>query len=261
MFVVSVLLAMAVLATCHWYLRRRRLPPGPPAVPLLGSLPFLSLSRGMVDWSLDSRVTRHNLATVSLGPKNLFVINDLKLAKELFEKDEFSGRPTNEWVDHRKLINGKLRGIVVSENENWIKQRRFGLKTLRDLGFGRRSIEQIVNEEIEEIIVKLGDSSDRDGDYLMDSVFNIPIINVLWQLVAGYRFDEKDPEGRVVIKDITSIFQNHFTFATIPFKLLKIFRKKFVDENIQILNNQTKYIRGRSEKNLKDKKNVSIRAD
>ena len=97
-------------------------------------------------------------APVSLGPKDVFVINDLKLAKELCDKDEFNKRAITEWVEVFKIRKGKLRGILATEGGDWVKQRRSGLRTLRDLGFGRRTIEEIVNKEIDEIISKLGSS-------------------------------------------------------------------------------------------------------
>ena len=109
MFLTSVLLSLLVLAVVRWYLKRRVLPPGPPAVPVLGCLPFLQLRRGLVDWSLDPRVTGHRLATVTLGPRNLFVINDLKLARELFDRDVLSGRAHTDWLKLIKMSNGKMR--------------------------------------------------------------------------------------------------------------------------------------------------------
>ena len=66
-----------------------------------------------------------------------------------------------------------------------------GLRTLRDLGFGRRSIEEIINGEVEEIIAKICGQSECK-DYLVGSDFNIPVVNVLWQLVASTRFDAAD---------------------------------------------------------------------
>ena len=83
----------------------------------------------MIDWALDSRITRHRLATLTLGPKNLFLINDLKLAKELFDREDFSGRDARDWDHVLKMMNGKLRGIIHTESQNWVKQRRFGLRT------------------------------------------------------------------------------------------------------------------------------------
>ena len=113
MFIISLLAAVLVLATCRWFLARLRLPPGPPALPLLGSLPFLSLRRGLVDWSSDPRVTRHRLATVGLGPRNLFVINDLQLARELFDKEELAKRDITDWAKHLFMLNGKIAAILL----------------------------------------------------------------------------------------------------------------------------------------------------
>merc|ERR1711936_1101296 len=215
-------------------------------VTLLGSLPFLQLRRGLLDWSEDTRLTRHRLATVSLGPKDVFVINDLKLAKELFDKDEFTARAITEWVEVFKRRKGKLRGILHTEGHNWVKQRRSGLRTLRDLGFGRRTIEEIVNKEIDEIINKLGSSLGQD--YLLGSDFNIPVVNVLWQLVAGYRFEEGDRRGRQVISNIEKIFRSFAFLSTFPLGLTKLFRKSFFEENLKIVTNQTNYILEQTEK-------------
>ena len=140
-----------------------------------------------------------------------------------------------------------LRGIIANESAGWVKQRRFGLKTLRDLGFGRRTIEDIINEEIDQMMTKI--CADCEGeDFLVDTIFNIPMINVLWQLVAGHRFDEADFEGRTVINNIVKIFQNYLTLVIFPLSLTKLFRKKFFEENLKIVNNQRKYIQGKADK-------------
>ena len=140
-----------------------------------------------------------------------------------------------------------LRGIIANESAGWVKQRRFGLKTLRDLGFGRRTIEDIINEEIDQMMTKIGGDSEGK-DFLVDTIFNIPMINVLWQLVAGHRFDEADSEGRTVINNIVKIFQNYLTLVIFPLSLTKLFRKKFFEENLKIVKNQRKYIQGKTDK-------------
>ena len=140
-----------------------------------------------------------------------------------------------------------LRGIIANESAGWVKQRRFGLKTLRDLGFGRRTIEDIINEEIDQMMTKIGGDSEGK-DFLVDTIFNIPMINVLWQLVAGHRFDEADSEGRTVINNIVKIFQNYLTLVIFPLSLTKLFRKEFFEENLKIVKNQRKYIQGKTDK-------------
>ena len=79
-------------------------------------------------------------------------------------------------------------------------------------------------------------------NFLVDSVFNIPVINVLWQLVAGYRFDKNVSEERNVINNITKIFKNYFSLITFPLSLTKLFRKNFFEENLKVVKNMRKHI-------------------
>ena len=109
MIVISLLVSLLVLAVFRWYFTRLKLPPGPPAVPVLGSLPFLQLRQ-----------------TSTLQVKDeIRGTNDLKLAKELFDREDFSGRDARDWDHVLKMMNGKLRGIIHTESQNWVKQRRF----------------------------------------------------------------------------------------------------------------------------------------
>ena len=56
-------LLLVVLLVVAWLVSQRRSsgprPPGPPRLPLLGSLPFLDTSRGFLGWTLDPIVTKH----------------------------------------------------------------------------------------------------------------------------------------------------------------------------------------------------------
>ena len=65
---------------------RKTCPPGPRRVPVLGSLPFITLKNGILDWVLDRDVTRHNIATVHIFGARILIINDFDLAKVGFYK-------------------------------------------------------------------------------------------------------------------------------------------------------------------------------
>ena len=97
--------------------QRTKTPPGPKRIPLLGSLPFLPTDKGIFDWVLDKKVTKHKLARVDLGPNPVYLINDFGLAKDLFDKEEFSGRtPSNIQLLHR-FFNGTPNGIIFTQEE------------------------------------------------------------------------------------------------------------------------------------------------
>ena len=75
-----------------------------------------------------------------------------KCKQELFSKEEFSGRPLDNFLAENLFFNRKRQGIIHTQGHHWITQRRFSLKTLKDFGFGKRSLEETVNIEIEELI-------------------------------------------------------------------------------------------------------------
>ena len=198
--------------------RKRGLPPGPPRIPFLGSLPFLDLSKGFLSWTLDTRVTAHPLAFVKLGTVEINVINDFKLAKELFDKEEFMGKAPDPLVLESRFWNNIPRGILFSEGSKWSAQRRFSLKTLKDFGFGRKSIEESIHFEVEEMIENF---FTREDDILLGSEFNIPIINILWQMVANKRLSGTNEKDKQLIESVNTIFRTGIG-ANFPLPLYRI---------------------------------------
>jgi hypothetical protein len=71
--------------------------------------------------------------------------------------------------------------------EEWKEQRRFALKHLRDFGFGKGSMEEIIREEFTQLSDKLSTCNGKEID--SDQLFNLSVINVLWGMVAGKRYN------------------------------------------------------------------------
>jgi hypothetical protein len=46
---------------------------------------------------------------------------------------------------------------------------------------------------VEELVRLL---ANHKGDFKMETVFGIPVINILWTIVAGHRFQPDDPEAQ-----------------------------------------------------------------
>ena len=53
--------------------------------------------------------------------------------------------------------------------------------------------------------------------------FNVPIINILWQLVAGYRFTEEHKHGLEVVEAVNTIFSTGMKTFFFPLWFLKVF--------------------------------------
>ena len=87
----------------------------------------------------------------------------------------------------------KTSGIIFHSGSEYRELRRFTLKTLRDLGFGKQSSEEIILEECEcmkKCITKMIDES--DGVLDLDKLFNKAALNVVWNVTAAERFDYDD---------------------------------------------------------------------
>ena len=65
------------------------------------------------------------------------------------------GREQWWWNENVRGINGRTLGIIDTEGSTWVEQRRFALKHLRDLGFGRKALDSVMNEEADQVIDRL----------------------------------------------------------------------------------------------------------
>ena len=88
MFVELFILAICLLFYSH-YNKRKHLPPGPISVPFIGSL-----IGGGLKLNREEHYKYGDMYSIFLGPYTMIIINDLKRTKDLFNRDEFSGKST-----------------------------------------------------------------------------------------------------------------------------------------------------------------------
>ena len=127
-------------------------------------------------------------------------------------------------------VSDNIIGVINNEGPAWQEQRRFTLRHLRDLGFGRTSSEGLIQEEIDdlrqEIMAK--SMSNTNGSVNFQAMFNSSLVNILWALIAGERFKRDD--GRLgFLLDLVENFirSGDFTRANIPVPgfLFRVFPK------------------------------------
>ena len=105
-----------------------------------------------------------------------------------------------------------------SVGTEWQEQRRFSLKSLKDLGFGRNKLDTIIHEEVNILIDDLLLRSGA-GDVLIDDIFNFPIVNILWRIVASKRYDPDLPESKRMMKDVGIVFHEGISMINFSFTL------------------------------------------
>jgi hypothetical protein len=82
-----------------------------------------------------------------------------------------------------------------------MEQRRFTLKSLRDFGFGKRSMEVLVQDEVKDLIEAFKKLEGKPMS--TQHKFNAAVLNALWSIVTGKRHAQDDPVLGDLIKRLT----------------------------------------------------------
>ena len=115
-------------------IRRRRQPPGPWGLPVLGYLPWLDPAHPYK--TLTALARRFGpVFSVKMGSVDCVVLADNNIIRELFTKDSVSGRPP------LYLFSQVMEesGIIFSQEDTWREQRRFAGLAMRKQGKSRQS--------------------------------------------------------------------------------------------------------------------------
>ena len=121
-------------------------------------------------------------------------VGDFYIIKYIFNHSHGNGRFDEKINDigkkDRKVQGSKFPGIVFSVGETWKQQRRHALRTLRDFGFGKQGMEEMIQEEVIQFKTFLHEHSVEPFD--IAHRLNLPILNALWKMTVGERFDYDD---------------------------------------------------------------------
>ncbi|KAJ8882485.1 hypothetical protein PR048_014296 [Dryococelus australis] len=113
-----------------------------------------------------------------------------------------------------------FKGVVFSDGPFWVEQRRFALRHLRDFGFGKTSMDNIMHEEVQELFKVLEASEIHpDGPVpfafvicnllftQISRMFNQSIVNLLWTIVSGQRFSYDDEKFQEILTYVYKSFR------------------------------------------------------
>ncbi|XP_062959374.1 cytochrome P450 2C19-like isoform X2 [Cynocephalus volans] len=167
--------------------RRGKLPPGPTPLPIIGNILQIDVKDISKSLSNFSKVYGP-VFTVYLGMKPTVVLHGYEAVKEALIDmgEEFSGRGSHPVMDRVS----KGHGIIFSNGKRWKETRRFSLKTLRNLGMGKRTIEDRVQEEARCLVEELRktNASPCDPTFFLCCA----TCNVICSIMFQNRFKYKD---------------------------------------------------------------------
>ena len=107
-------------------------------------------------------------------------------------------------LEERRAGGPGLPGVILSEGRTWADQRRFTLKTLRDFGFGKQGMEEMIAEEVRQFKDLINKTEGEPFDFIHE--LNLPILNALWMVTVGERFEYNDERLRSIVYRLTQTF-------------------------------------------------------
>ncbi|XP_036600773.1 cytochrome P450 2B11-like [Trichosurus vulpecula] len=199
------LLLLAIFLWLLLLLSRRpqkgNLPPGPPPLPLLGNLLHLA-HRGLLMSFLAFQDKYGDVFTVYLGTRPAVVICGPEAVKEAVVKNAkvFSDRGILAIAD--SIFQGY--GFFSSGNQQWKTLRRFSITALRDLGMGKKSVEEKIKTEAQCLVEELRKSQGA----LLDPtfLFHSAMANIICSLVFSERFSYQDTQFQGLLNMLTEAF-------------------------------------------------------
>ncbi|XP_075692275.1 cytochrome P450 2C8-like [Rhinoderma darwinii] len=188
----TLLLAILVSLVLYFFtwrkkMREKNMPPGPSPLPVLGSM--LDISVKEMPQSLVKLSEIYGpVFTIYLSSAPAVVLTGYDCVKEALidHGDTFNIRGPTQLGD--LLFKGY--GVILSNGVCWKQMRRFSLSTLRNIGMGKRSTEERIQEEARYVVEEFRKKEETlfDPSHLLV----MAVSNVICSVVFGERFDYED---------------------------------------------------------------------
>ncbi|XP_077520494.1 cytochrome P450 2J4-like [Amblyomma americanum] len=201
----AIVLASALLT----YLRcgsrgRRRLPPGPPGLPLLGNL--LAVKRGFYFRDCIRWAKQYGpVLWLKMAAANVVVLVDEQSIQKYMCKKEMQNR-SSHWT-----IQNKSNGIVALSGQAWKENRRLCVQILADLGYGKEPMHARIQEEAQHLADKIAEAGGKPvsiREYLLGS-----LVNNIVSYLLGRRYDLDDPKRRRLDKLVAGFLESGVDFS------------------------------------------------
>ncbi|XP_072754318.1 methyl farnesoate epoxidase [Anoplolepis gracilipes] len=212
-FIICLTIVIFMIKILHDWRRSSKFPPGPRGLPIIGNMFDLKCLVDETNFYSHAWCrladTYGPIVGLKLGiAEPLIIVSGRDAVVEMMGRPEFDGRPHGFLYKHR--TGGERRGVIFTDGDIWRDQRRFVLKTLKEFGFGKMAMEDIILNDavsltnIIESLAKLGPITD------LHNITSIAVLNSLWTIVAGSRFDldKKNPKLREILSVVNDLIRN-----------------------------------------------------
>ncbi|XP_068248867.1 cytochrome P450 2L1-like isoform X1 [Palaemon carinicauda] len=191
MFAEVLLGLLVILLWVAFQKKPKRLPPGKWGWPIIGAFPTPGIS--FVEEVYQLRQAYGNVVSWRIGGQINVFFFDYKTIQSVFSKAETADRP--KLFSFKSTAFFREVGIFSSNGFVWAKNRRFALRHLKDLGMGKTYLGDAIQEEAHALVQSFRKCTDEPQ--IVPWSLNAAILNVIWQMISGKRYEI---DGEEVIK-------------------------------------------------------------
>lgn len=207
----------------------KQFPPGPIWLPLIGSAIQVQKARketGMLCKGIAKIASEYTnkcgLVGFKIGKDRIVMAVKGNALREMMLNEDLDGRPKGIFYETRTW--NLRRGILFTDEELWQEQRRFVVRHLKEFGFARKGMVDIIQNEAEHLFEDFQEMVNNPLQHAlvnMEDVFSIYVLNTLWVMLAGIRNSKENENVKRLQKllsdliasvDMVGAMFSHFPF-------------------------------------------------